>query len=384
MSNLEIHAYNVGFGDAILLRIPTEASNATFPFRDVLIDGGNSIMGEGGDDDDLLAAMEAIHDQTAGRLDLYIMTHEHMDHVQGPLLLKKKTGKTFQAERVWMTASSSPDYYATHPEAKRRFQQARSFRSIISKMSLKGLDGSTQQQLRTILTINNPRKTADCVKLIREGITKPRHKPRYIHADLTARFIKASTPFDEADFEIWAPEEDTSVYYGQMRHLNHANTGDTATVGAALPPRGVSLVDFNRLVKSRRRGPIQNALMIDRAGNNSSIVFLMNWKGKRLLFAADAEEKSWRLMEERGMNEPVDFLKISHHGSGNGSPEQIFDTLLAGRNGQRPVTLVSTDEGQYNNVPSDKLLRRLRGISELHDTRDKPRGEAVVIKIPRS
>lgn len=387
MAELEIHAYNVGFGDAILVRIPAEPATTESPFRDVLIDGGNSFMGEGGNDADLLKAMKAIHTLTDGRLDLYIMTHEHMDHVQGPLMLKKKTQrnpKTFQAERVWMTASSAPGYYQEHDRARRRRNLAKNFRSLLSSMSLKGLDSGTQKQLRTLLEINNPKKTADCVELIRKEITKPRHRPRYLHADSTREFVRNSIPFKEADFKIWAPEKDTSVYYGRMRHLSLVNKEGISTTSAAIPPRGVSLVDFERLVTTRRNGPIRNALMIDKAGNNSSIVFMMTWKGKRLLFAADAEEKSWRLMENRGLNEPVDFLKVSHHGSGNGSPDHIFDTVLKGRHGRRPVTLVSTDEGQYNKVPSDPLMQRLHDVSDLHDTRSVKRGEAVVIRIPQA
>lgn len=380
MSQLEIHAYNVGFGDAILVRIPAEPATAARPFRDVLIDGGNSFMGEGGNDDELVTAMEAIHDLTGGRLDLYIMTHEHMDHVQGPGMLAKRKGKVFQADKVWMTASSEPSYYGDFPKARRRKRLADRFHNLLSEMSIKSLDDATQHELRTLLAINNPRKTADNVQHIREDITKPRHKPRYIHADLTQRYIKRNTPFDEAEIEIWAPEQDTSVYYGRMQHLSIANANGISIATPTVPPRGVSLAEFNRLIQSRRNGPIRNALMIDKAGNNSSVVFLMNWKGKRLLFAADAEEKSWRLMEDRGLRDPVDFLKVSHHGSGNGSPGHIFKTILAGRNGRRPVTLVSTDEGQYNKVPSDRLMKRLRDVSDLHDTRSKPRGEAVVIK----
>ncbi|MEZ5936491.1 MAG: hypothetical protein R3F54_32265 [Alphaproteobacteria bacterium] len=131
MADLEIQAYNVGFGDAILVRIPTEQPDAEKPFRTILIDGGNALNKEGGDDGLLLHAMRAIHDVTGGVVDLYIMTHEHMDHVQGPLLLHNEDGKDIRAEHVWMTASAQPGYYDTHPEAKRKLQLADEVMSLI-------------------------------------------------------------------------------------------------------------------------------------------------------------------------------------------------------------------------------------------------------------
>lgn len=381
MRDLEIHAYNVGFGDAILIRIPVEGGGEN-DYRKVLIDCGNSLTKEGGNDDNLLLAMEAIHALTDGVLDLYIMTHEHMDHVQGLQLLKKRSNKVFSANRVWMTGSSQPGYYDTHENARKRFDLARDFLNI-AKDLYGGALALRLPELETILAVNNPRKTADCVHLIREELTHA-DKVSYLNVDMDQNDVDDITPFDEAWFSILAPEEDTSAYYGRMQHLSVAGPAAAAAVTETVhqPPPGVSLSEFNQLVAARDRGLAANALMIDKAANNSSIVFVLHWQGRKLMFSADAEEKSWHFMRNRDLLEPVDFLKISHHGSHNGTPDHLFDTVLAGRDGARPIALVSTFPGQYNGVPLDDLLEKIATVADLRDTRDVHVGQAVVVTFP--
>ncbi|NJO37354.1 MAG: hypothetical protein HC871_06690 [Rhizobiales bacterium] len=385
MADLEIHAYNVGFGDAILVRVPRDTPTADSAFWTILIDGGNAFAKAGGDDGVLVDAMERIHDKTGGSLDLYIMTHEHLDHVQGPLLLKKRKEKTFTAKRVWMTSSSAPGYYQAHPEAEKKHLQTKNLLDIIERQKAL-LPMSDQSDLSLLLALNNHRSTQDCVDHIRDDMRDAEDGVDYIHAEVKKRTIGKSHGIRDVTIEVWAPEEDTSCYYGPIRPLTMAaapgQSAATLEPAHPTPPAGVAMADFYRLVKSRDAGFFGNALMIDKAGNNSSIVFLLTWKGRRLLFAADAEERSWQHMRGRVALSKVDFLKISHHGSRNGTPDDLLDHLL-GPPGSAPrtKTLVSTAEGQYGGVPDDGLLSALKQRSELHDTRDVPLGEALTLTI---
>ena len=68
--------------------------------------------------------------------------------------------------------------------------------------------------------------------------------------------------------------------------------------------------------------------------NNLSVVLLIEWKKRRLLFVGDAEwdgefkdgkhNGSWNVMWEKHrdthLKKPLDFLKIGHHGSINATP----------------------------------------------------------------
>ena len=101
-------------------------------------------------------------------------------------------------------------------------------------------------------------------------------------------------------------------------------------------------------------------LAIDRAANNTSIVFELRWRGWTLLFTGDAELRSWSLMKQR--LRPVHFLKVGHHGSHNATPgEYVLDRMLPRRNGGKRarVAVVSTCTRVYGGVPDPFVIRRL-------------------------
>ncbi len=101
---------------------------------------------------------------------------------------------------------------------------------------------------------------------------------------------------------------------------------------------------------------------------------LLGWQ---LLFPGDAEEKSWEIMDRENLLRPVHFLKISHHGSRNGSPLHQIDKVFPAQphDGRRRVCVVSTSVGGYPGVPDEDSLALLRSRStEFHDTRDLARG----------
>jgi len=95
------------------------------------------------------------------------------------------------------------------------------------------------------------------------------------------------------------------------------------------PPAGVDAGAFFNLVEKRSSGYMDNILAIDKAANNTSVVFCLEWRGWKLLFAGDAELRSWKTMEKEGVLKAVHFFKVSHHGSHTGlPPDKILDTIL--------------------------------------------------------
>ena len=91
MSDLVVRAYNVGFGDAILVSVPEATGGDNEETRHLLIDVGNLLAGEGNQDEVFTGVVADIAERTGGVVDLYVMTHEHLDHVQG-LLAAKRAG----------------------------------------------------------------------------------------------------------------------------------------------------------------------------------------------------------------------------------------------------------------------------------------------------
>jgi beta-lactamase superfamily II metal-dependent hydrolase len=372
MDKLRIRIYNVGFGDAMLLTIPDREAAGTTVMRHILIDVGNVLQGTEGDDTVFGAVVAAILAELDGRpLDLYINTHEHMDHVQGllsgakqlfgdPDILRQK----LQTQYVWMTASSAPDYYDTHPTARQKFTEALGQFDVVEHFVKVGMqpDSPAALALQPLLAINNPQRTKDNVAFLRS--LAPAERVSYLHRgiDLTGRH-----PFQEVQFEVWAPEEDTTQYYGRFQPLAFGLAGAAAPGSAArqtqsIPLPGVDVTAFYNLFNRFRNAAFDNLLAIDKAANNTSIVLYLEWRGWKLLFAGDAELRSWKIMSQEQQLKPIHFLKISHHASHNGTPGDaiLAEILPAPAPDERPRrAVVFTAPDVYNGIPHQPTLDRL-------------------------
>jgi len=364
---LRVRAYNVRFGDAILVSVPDRGPEGDLAMRHILVDVGNVLAGEGSQDDVFRPVLENILEQLAGQpLDLYVMTHEHMDHIQGLPHAERhlypgaedELRSALKTRYAWLTASSENDYYRTHPQAEvKRRGLMEAYREIDA--FLRASPDPMPQAVEVIMLNNNPNKTADCVAYLR-GLAE---HTCYVHRGFDPR---GNHPFQEASFEIWAPEEDTSAYYGTFRPMSLGVTrpqgrGRKPRLTASRPPAGVDAGAFYNLIE-QRRSFVDNLLAIDRAANNTSIVFCLTWRGWSLLFPGDAETRSWKTMHRAGVFRPVHFLKVSHHGSQNGTPdpEYLEGVLPLDRADDRPrYALVTTWEGTYPNVPDDATLKLL-------------------------
>ncbi|MCO4054251.1 MAG: hypothetical protein HEQ16_09410 [Bosea sp.] len=371
MSNLNVRVYNVLFGDAVLLSVPDIDATGQPIVLKVLIDCGNALAGKAGDDAVFKPVLTDIASELGGKpLDLYIMTHEHMDHVQGMLYGAQKLGININARQVWMTASSAPDYYDAFPKAREQRKLALSVLDETERF-LAASPGGGAGELEALMGINNPRASADCIDCIRAMAPGD---PLYVHREAN---IAGRHPFRKTSIRVLAPEQDTSVYYGRLgpRTLGMmVDTSDPFAGGNTMPqpPAGVSAGHFYDLVKFRSSGLRDNLLQIDKAANNTSLVLEFEWNGWRLLFPGDAEEKSWAIMERLDLLSSAHFLKVSHHGSHNGTPPEVTDKVLpeAAPDEKPRIVVVSTAVGAYKGVPDDETLNTLAQRATLHDTRN--------------
>ena len=364
---LRVRLYNIRFGDAVLVTVPDNGTT-----RHILIDVGNVLVGEGGLDAVFKPVIEDIKAELGGKpLDLYVMTHEHMDHIQGLPFAKEKANLELDVAFAWLTASSAEDYYDEdkHPDARKKNLEALAMFDQIETY----LEAAPDPALKGLLLNNNPRSTGDCVAYLR-GLAGA-DKTAYVHREAD---IEGTHPFEEAKLAIWGPEENTADYYRSLQPLALAVEGGGGGNGAKpsvvnpLPPAGVDAGAFYDLVDSRRTGLHDNLLAIDKAANNTSIVFSLEWRGWKLLFPGDAEQESWRMMDEQGVLEPVHLLKIAHHGSWNGTPQgEILDKILPPTrpDDRKRYAVVSTCLDTYPGVPDDTTENTLRArIDEFHTT----------------
>ena len=374
MTALTVVAYNVLFGDAILICIPDRSGRKTV-IRHVLIDVGNVLGGPESNEGVFRSILTDINRRLDGQpIDLYVMTHEHMDHVQGLLCAHSNGQQLPQIDYAWLTASANTNYYKRFPEAAKQRRLHLAAYDRVQRIALnQGIVGLAP--VKAFLDNNNPRRTSDCVTFLRQIAHK---QTSYVHRGFKAEVGKTH-PFREATFSIWAPEHDTSSYYGRMRPVMETNPGPELKA-----PEGVDQKAFDALIKYSRTGLGDEMLAIDRAANNTSVVFTIEWRGWRLLFSGDAELRSWRTMDRQKQLRPVHFVKVGHHASHNGTPdEDVLQQILPipRPDARRRTALVSTCEGTYNGVPDHDTLARLeRRVDELLQTTQVPVGSAVEIQ----
>lgn len=367
-TKMRLRAYNVFFGDAFLLSIPDRDANGHVEMRHILIDVGNAYntkVGKGGEDFVLLPVVRNIQDELGGRpIDLYIATHEHYDHVQGLRYAAAHGNPRIRIPiaRSWLTASAAPDYYTRFPNSIMKL--ARGMVAEVRELE-KALTAAGQEppaHLHLLLDINDPKQTDKCVL----HILGQSASSDFIHRDFN---LAHRHPFHEVAFDIWAPEEDTAVYYQDIQKLAASTAVPVATRQPELirlaPPPGVDASAFNNLLNIRRQSVIDTMLFVDKAANNTSLVFTLTWRGWKLLFAADAEQRSWEMMEYKHKLSPVDFIKISHHGSQNGLPTEkmlasLFPTPTA--NTKKRIGLLSTHTGTYTGVPDPDTLQSYQNL----------------------
>lgn len=408
MDKLCVRVYNVGFGDAILISVPDRDENGHTETRHILIDVGNAYRskeGGVGHQDTFFdpVVKDIVHVLNGRPLDLYVMTHEHYDHVQGlpyadeEVYPNESLKDKLQVDHAWFTSSAHPRYYDTHPEAhKEKLELEESYREI--ERFLRAAQAYQDPFISALMAINNGLmsgtlmlSTSDCAGWLRGLVADDRrwyvHRPRPDHPEDA---LAGKHPFQEARIEIWAPEEDTADYACKLQPMALGVTEGGARGGKPVltelaPPSGVDAGAFYDLVKARRWGFLDNLLAIDKAANNTSLVFMLGWRGWKLLFTGDAEQESWRMMKKHGVLQAVHLLKVSHHGSFNGMPPgELLDEILPGEqktdphDGKPRYAVVSTRKGTYHNNPTPEALDRLGKRCELYSTEPEPEEEPLL------
>jgi len=360
---IRVRSYNVGFGDCLLVSIPDAGET-----RHLLIDFGNA-PGKGSSNAAFPAIARDIRDQTGGHLDVVIMTHEHLDHMEG-FYSQRTIFDQMTIDQVWMSIPSHPDYYQDYPNAKKHKSLVDSASQVAS--TLRSRSGFLLAPSFEALLLNNL-TNQDRIEYVRNLSD---NDPRYLRRGSRVGTRPAS---ESIKFFFLAPERDMSVYYGSGQHqmtmmvsaLSIDNDDENAWTFPQVPragdnrPRNLSRSDWKELRDSIQTGIVSTIRTIDQAKNNTSLVFLIEAHGKRLLFPADAELESWECIKENAGNHlaPVDFLKVSHHGSRNGTPTEILDQILPVERKEMATVLLSTKKDVYgttNPVPDTALIAELK------------------------
>jgi hypothetical protein len=385
---LLVRLFDVGLGDCIYCRIP-KAHHDGRDFH-ILLDCGTLSAASL-----LAAAMDKLKPllpliDGKRRIDLLVVTHEHKDHMTGFGL---KIWDDFSFGAIWMNAAMDPD----HPEAEKAkklhgFAAAAMAEALRLNLAL----GPQLSELASALALNQ-----DAMKTLRETLPKRcKITPTYVHADSKKGDLKL--PLEGATISVLGPERDIDYYYlgdpgdpamrnGLRSSLSFIET-DLPPVASAVPPAAsvpapsnIDPGDFRQLRSRMLSTALAFADLDGKVCNNTSVVLLIEWKCKRLLFVGDAEwdgsykagskgNCAWNVMwnrRKKQLDGPLAFLKIGHHGSTNATPWQqpgqaskgeplaILDAILPVKHKAKAAAVVSTFRGNYPTIPRSDLLAEI-------------------------
>jgi hypothetical protein len=384
---LLVRLFDVGLGDCIYCRIPKAHKDG----RDfhILIDCGTLSP-----TDLLKKAMETLKPSLPlingkRHIDLLVVTHEHKDHMAG---FGIKIWRSFSFGAIWMSAAMDPK----HPQAKKA-KKLHSFaaRAMAQAVRLKLALGPHLSELANALALNE-----DAMKNLRETLPKANKiKPTYVHAASTKKDL--ALPLKGASINVLGPERDIDYYYlgdpgdpelrsSSQSALNLIDVGlpsvnDAVPDLASVPiPTNIDPGDFRRLRSRMLSAALAFADLDGKVCNNTSVVLLIEWKGKRLLFVGDAEwdgrynegtkaNCAWNVMwnKREKLKGSLAFYKIGHHGSTNatpwgqtaaaskGEPMAILNAILPKAAKKKAKAVVSTRRANYETIPRSDLLAEI-------------------------
>jgi hypothetical protein len=380
---LLIRLFDVGLGDCIYCRIPGAHKEG----RDfhMLIDCGtlSSTSKLAYAIDKLKPLLPEISGKR--RIDLLVVTHEHKDHMTG-FGMKLWDDLSFGA--IWMSAAMDPN----HPEAEKA-KKLHSFAAaaMAEALRLNLALGPELSGLAETMALNE-----NAMKTLRETLPRASGiKPTYVHAASSKSNL--ALPLAGAMISVLAPERDIDFYYlgdvgdPSLRSALGLIEAGLPSVSAAVPapdaielPQNLDPADFRQLRARMLSAALAFADLDGKVCNNTSVVLLLEWKGKRLLFVGDAEwdgafkkgkgNCSWNVMwnlRKGKLNGSLVFLKIGHHGSVNatpwsqtqaankGEPLAILDAILPVGSKAKAKAVVSTERGRFETIPRSDLLAEI-------------------------
>ena len=129
--------------------------------------------------------------------------------------------------------------------------------------------------------------------------------------------------------------------------------------------------------------------------NNTSLILLFEFGGKKLLFPGDAQIENWEHAlnhktdgkKNRALLSATDLYKVGHHGSRNATPITLWKMFAKKGTNKGPLkTMMSTLSGVHGHtvetaVPRKTLLNELEKHSKLSNTDGLPKKELFVEEV---
>lgn len=428
---VSILAFQVGFGDALLLRFHYGAKE-----RHVLVDFGSFPKASWLKDGGMRRVAEAIKAECGGKLEGVVATHRHADHISGFTRDDDDPGEVI--------ASCEPDVvvqpWTEDPDARRDAKKP-------TAAFMSAFRGDDAQRARAFSRGLSFVESLDALRalmpVIEDEVQRLRGFGNVEMADQLSFFGQnglSNRSAVENLMEMGRRSEARYVFHGSPSGLDELLPGVKVTVlgpptleqtstikryatsspdqywltltraalqlregGAPLFPgeQAVSheqAPSYARWLISRLRSLRGNQLLeivrsLDGVMNNTSVILVIEVGGRKLLFPGDAQLENWAYaLEQPGADallRDVDFYKVGHHGSLNATPRTALWENFT-RRGQGLKSVVSTlpnvhggKGGKPTEVPRRPLIDALEAEAELvtTETLEHRAGEFAEVRI---
>jgi glyoxylase-like metal-dependent hydrolase (beta-lactamase superfamily II) len=411
--DVRVRMYRVGFGDFFLLTL-----NPDDDPQHILIDCGVTPgKTKKGDIGTIKAAARQMAKDTGGKLALIIVTHRHQDHIIG----FSRCADTFAAFEnkvgaIWMSAwEAEYDQNATAFQAELTALAA----DMQMHFALGAGEDPEAAELQAML-LNATGEDAGGAEPEKEGkgggtnkkslemlktgfgVTpdyykhgdKPKLPKALEQAGLEAEIL-GPPPIDALDFmKLMDLKKGVGQYlgadgkgsngggktfdpFGPAWHAEAKDYPSTAfreweprlkDVPAAMPPSDKLQATVNAAQPKLLLTAVKS---LDAFLNNQSLVVLFTFKGKKLLFAGDAQGGNWEYWMFGGTPTKtpsiddlsadgkkilghLDFYKVGHHGSTNATPVTAVDAM-----GGTFVSMCSTQDDSFGSVENASEVPRI-------------------------
>jgi beta-lactamase superfamily II metal-dependent hydrolase len=414
-NKLLVRTYDVGFGDCIYVRIPDGDD-----YFHMLIDCGTSDPAEPLLKNVVENVLSMLPIESGKRrLNLLVVTHPHADHIKG---FNPDWFEDVSIDRIWLPVFLKQD----HPQAKKMIAFQNLANNAAMALQSRGLNLAPGMQEMLSRSIWNPGALKALREGLAQSSGIHPSYPLYVARDLADRLSKQELKEYKLDFDngttcfrgfedqktcvrVLAPEWDIDKYYlGEGTSDSHSlidlylldteayKAGSDTISGSPFlafddfqarsaaksrKPRNISASDFRRLQNRLLYSALAFSEKDDRLKNNTSVVLLLEWRGCRLLFTGDAEWQGTGVQEGRRNSawdvmlhfpdvrqvllQPLDFLKVAHHGSHNGTPfhkrgkEDILPKMVFPDRTKVVVSTIYGQHGEKNPVPFPPLMKEL-------------------------
>lgn len=426
---VRIRMYRVGVGDCFLITLPRAGGE---DFRLLLDCGVHTAQKSGADK--LRDAVADIMEETQGKLDVVVATHEHWDHISGFSQAKDQFDQC-SAEEIWLAWTEDDKDPLARSIANGKHRALTALRGAETRMHLAGMAGN-DNPLTSLLGFyggGGGKKSVEAWSVLKAMSKTIRfHKPGDPPIEVPgadARFFVLGPPRDEAAIARDAPRKSGDEVYAfgayrrMVEELEPAMQDRPSTIfderfaaslasSRAMPffaarywsafspdeqrvERAEGSQDWRRIDTDWMGAATTLALKLDEDTNNTSLVLALELgppdkDGPVVLFAADAQIGNWlswqkvkwsyrgRTVTGPGLLRRTIVYKVGHHASHNATLKadglELMDAL--------ELALITTDAEMASNVgwgrlPWKSLIERLEEKTKGNVIRsDRPLPEA--------